>query len=180
MMRFILLIVAVFIIWWIWANTHATQNQLGWSATSYVKPSDTVLQDILTDKQYSVTQQNDTDPWYMSDRSYLYNYQEWIYVDIVSWEPLFSSRDKYDSGTGRPAFSKPINSSLVTTKLDGSDNMIRTEVRSRYADSHLGHIFDDGPAPDGLRYCINSSSLRFISVKHMKDLWYGSYLYLFE
>jgi methionine-R-sulfoxide reductase len=148
--------------------------------SNYVKPSDAVLQDILTDKQYEVTQHRDTDLSNMSDRSYLHNHQDWIYVDIISWEPLFSSKDKYDSGTWRPAFSKPIDTSSITTKIDGSDNMIRTEVRSRYADSHLGHIFDDGPDPDWLRYCINSSSLRFISTRHMEELWYGWYLYLFQ
>ncbi len=148
--------------------------------SDYMKVSDSVLQTMLTSDQYQVTQHNKTDPAYMSERSYLHNKQEGIYVDIVSGEPLFSSRDKYDSNTGWPAFTKPINDASISRHRDDSDGMIRTEVRSAAADSHLGHIFTDGPSPLWLRYCINSSSLRFISTRHMAELWYGWYLYLFK
>ena len=112
-----------------------------------MKVSDSVLQTMLTSDQYQVTQHNKTDPAYMSERSYLHNKQEGIYVDIVSGEPLFSSRDKYDSNTGWPAFTKPINDASISRHRDDSDGMIRTEVRSAAADSHLGHIFTDGPSP---------------------------------
>ena len=171
------------VVWWLWvlyASTYAMTIKDSSYFTSYQIPSQEVLRTKLTQKQYDVTQRNDTDAWYMSDRSYVENHKDGVYVDIVSWQPLFSSKDKYDSQTGRPAFTRPIDSSAIITKVDWSDNMIRTEVRSAVANSHLGHIFEDGPSPDWLRYCINSSSLRFISKKHMKELWYGWYLYLFK
>ena len=132
----------------------------------------------LTPEQYRVTQTNGTERPFANE--YWDNHQEGIYVDVVSGEPLFSSTDKYDSGTGWPSFSKPLDNKFVTTKSDHQLWAERTEVRSRHADSHLGHVFDDGPGPDGKRYCMNSSSLRFIPVSEMEKQGYGEYLHLFK
>jgi methionine-R-sulfoxide reductase len=136
------------------------------------------LKKKLTPEQYDVTQNCGTEPPFQN--AYWDNHAEGIYVDIVSGEPLFCSRDKFDSGTGWPSFTKPIDNASVTQKPDASFGMDRTEVRSAQSNSHLGHLFDDGPGPTGLRYCINSAALRFIPKDRMQAQGYGDYLKLFD
>jgi peptide methionine sulfoxide reductase msrA/msrB len=143
-------------------------------STGFIKPDPKTLRAMLTPLQYEVTQKDGTEPPF--DNAYWNNKDAGIYVDIVSGEPLFSSRDKFDSGTGWPSFTRPIEPGNILTREDRSLFAVRTEVRSRLADSHLGHVFEDGPPPTGLRYCINSAALRFVPVGALKKEGYGKYL----
>ena len=146
--------------------------------TSYSRPAEALLKDKLNPLQFKVTQKDGTEPAFQNE--YWDNKQEGIYVDIVSGEPLFSSTDKFDSGTGWPSFHSPINPENLIEKTDWNWGMRRVEIRSKHANSHLGHVFKDGPKPTGLRYCINSASLRFIPVEDLEKEGYGEYADRFE
>ena len=141
------------------------------------KPPDAELRQKLTPLQYEVTQHEATERAF--DNEYWNNHQQGIYVDVVSGEALFSSLDKFDSGTGWPSFRQPLEKANVVEKTDRKLFMSRTEVRSKRADSHLGHVFDDGPPPTGKRYCMNSASMRFIPVNRLEAEGYGQYVHLF-
>lgn len=144
----------------------------------YKRPSDAELKKKLTPIQFSVTRRDDTEMPFRNE--YWDNHEAGIYVDVVSGEPLFSSLDKYDSGTGWPSFTKPLEPKNIRTKTDFKIGYPRTEARSVNADSHLGHIFDDGPKPTGLRYCMNSAAMRFIPVSRLEAEGYGKYAALFK
>ena len=144
---------------------------------TFVKAADSDLKKKLTPLQYAVTQHAATETPFRN--VYWDNHEPGIYVDIVSGEPLFSSLDKYDSGTGWPSFTRPLDPANIRTRTDRMLGFARTEVRSAHADSHLGHLFDDGPAPAHLRYCMNSASMRFIPVAQLEAEGYGQYLQLF-
>lgn len=145
--------------------------------TDFQKPSDAELRTRLTPLQYKVTQHEGTEPPFRNE--YNDNHEPGIYVDVVSGEPLFSSRDKFDSGTGWPSFTRPLIAENIRTRTDRTFLMARTEVRSAHAGSHLGHVFDDGPAPTGLRYCMNSASMRFVPASELEAAGYGAYAALF-
>jgi len=146
--------------------------------TDFRKPSDDELKKTLSPLQYKVTQHEGTERPFQNE--YWDNHEAGIYVDVVSGEPLFSSLDKYESGTGWPSFTRPLVPENIKTKTDRTLGMARTEVRSAHADSHLGHLFDDGPRPTGLRYCMNSASMRFIPVRELAAQGYGEYVKLFQ
>ncbi|WP_235209428.1 peptide-methionine (R)-S-oxide reductase MsrB [Methylobacter sp. BBA5.1] len=158
----------------LWAAT-----AFAWDAQSFIKPSPEELKSRLTPLQFEVTQREGTERAFNNE--YWDNKQPGIYVDVVSGEPLFSSQDKYDSGTGWPSFTRPISKDSITLRTDRGFFISRTEVRSRLADSHLGHVFDDGPqATGGKRYCMNSAALRFIPADKLEASGYGEFVPMFE